>query len=75
MTINAIEVRERPSQTRGIRLLGEQDGVDVFWTVTSSFAEKKAKAVLIPIAKGQINTENELSNVANKYLFCETLSN
>lgn len=52
ITIKSVEIEEIPSQTRGIRLLGEKDGVDVFWTVTSSLTEKKAKAVLIPIVKG-----------------------
>ncbi|WP_121665853.1 AAA family ATPase [Mesonia aquimarina] len=31
-----------------------------------------AKEDLIPIAKGQIQTENELSKTANKVLFCDT---
>jgi len=39
------------------------------WDRTQTVCEKED---LIPIAKGQINTENELSNVANKYLFCDT---
>lgn len=69
MTINAIEVGEIPSQTRGIRLLGEQDGVDIFWTVTSSFAEKKAKAVLIPIAKGLMGYRIPLVANNKKNLF------
>ncbi|MGB1291039.1 MAG: hypothetical protein ACPG5Z_02845 [Pseudoalteromonas sp.] len=52
ITIKPIEIDKIPSQTRAIRLLGEQDGIDVFWTVTSPSSEKRAKAILIPLVKG-----------------------
>lgn len=39
------------------------------WDRTKQVCEKKD---LIPIAEGQINSENELSPIANKLLFCDT---
>jgi HTH-type transcriptional repressor of NAD biosynthesis genes len=39
------------------------------WDKSQTVCEKND---LIPIAKGQLNSENELAQVANKYLFCDT---
>ena len=39
------------------------------WDKTKTVCETKD---LIPIAEGQINTENELAQTANKILFCDT---
>jgi hypothetical protein len=41
-----------PTQNRAIRLLGDKDGIDVFWSVTSDEREKQALAIRIPIVKG-----------------------
>ena len=41
-----------PTQKRAIRLLGKDNGIDVFWSVTSSEREKLARAIRIPLVKG-----------------------
>ena len=45
-------VENIPTQSRAIRLLGDKNGIDVFWSVTSDEREKQALAVRIPIVKG-----------------------
>ncbi|RXE94697.1 substrate-binding periplasmic protein [Pseudoalteromonas phenolica] len=45
-------VKNIPTQNRAIRLLGAENGIDVFWSVTSDEREKQALAVRIPIVKG-----------------------
>lgn len=45
-------VENIPTQNRAIRLLGDKNGIDVFWSVTSDEREKQALAVRIPIVKG-----------------------
>ena len=45
-------VKNVPSQTRAIRLLGKENGIDLSWHVTNYDLEEQAKAVLIPIDKG-----------------------
>lgn len=45
-------VNNVPSQTRAIRLLGKENGLDLSWHVTNYDLEEQAKAVLIPIDKG-----------------------
>ncbi|MCF2860328.1 transporter substrate-binding domain-containing protein [Pseudoalteromonas sp. SMS1] len=41
-----------PTQSRAIRLLGKENGIDIFWSVTSSRRENMARAVRFPIVKG-----------------------
>ncbi|TMP33396.1 transporter substrate-binding domain-containing protein [Pseudoalteromonas rubra] len=41
-----------PTQTRAVRLLGKQSGIDVFWSVTSKEREQQALAIRIPLVKG-----------------------
>ncbi|MFY8298002.1 substrate-binding periplasmic protein [Pseudoalteromonas sp. SS15] len=45
-------VENIPTQNRAIRLLGDKNGIDVFWSVTSDEREKQALAVRVPIVKG-----------------------
>ncbi|MBE0367248.1 substrate-binding periplasmic protein [Pseudoalteromonas aurantia] len=45
-------VNDIPTQKRAIRLLGKDNGIDVFWSVTSSKREKLARAIRIPLVKG-----------------------
>ena len=45
-------VENIPTQSRAIRLLGDKNGIDVFWSVTSDEREKQALAVRVPIVKG-----------------------
>ena len=45
-------VYDIPTQKRAIRLLGKDNGIDVFWSVTSSKREKLARAIRIPLVKG-----------------------
>lgn len=41
-----------PTQTRAVRLLGKQSGIDVFWSVTSEEREQQALPIRIPLVKG-----------------------
>ncbi|NMR25280.1 transporter substrate-binding domain-containing protein [Pseudoalteromonas sp. NEC-BIFX-2020_015] len=63
------EIGSIPTQTRAIRLLGEKNGIDVFWGATSSTWEKQAKAILIPIDKGLLGYRIPLVNIKDKELF------
>ncbi|MFY8325922.1 hypothetical protein [Pseudoalteromonas sp. ZZD1] len=69
ITINMQPVDNIPSQTRAIRLLGTEKGIDVVWKVTNSESEKKAKAILIPIVKGLLGYRIPLVHINNKELF------
>ena len=71
ITIVPVEVPSIPSQTRAIRLLGDKNGIDVFWGVTSAKWEKQAKAILIPIDKGLLGYRIPLVHVSNKNMFAE----
>ena len=71
ITLVANEVANIPSQSRAIRLLGEKNGIDVFWGATSTEWEKHAKAILIPIDKGLLGYRIPVVHVSNKDLFAE----
>ena len=45
-------VNNIPTQDRAIRLLGDKNGIDLLWSVTSYEREKQAMAIRIPIVKG-----------------------
>lgn len=64
-----IEVGNIPTQSRALRLLGKEHGIDVFWGVTSSAREKAARAVLIPITKGLLGYRIPSITVKNAQLF------
>lgn len=67
--VEFIKVAKIPTQSRALRLLGEENGIDVFWGMTSSEREKIAKAVLIPIDKGLLGYRIPCIAVKNSALF------
>ncbi|BDF94739.1 hypothetical protein KAN5_15770 [Pseudoalteromonas sp. KAN5] len=71
VTLVPTEVQNIPSQSRAIRLLGDKNGIDVFWGVTSPDWEKQAKAVLIPIDKGLLGYRIPLVHVSHKDMFAQ----
>lgn len=67
--VDFIEVGNIPTQSRALRLLGKEHGIDVFWGATSSEREKTAKAVLIPIDKGLLGYRIPWVTAKNAHLF------
>lgn len=63
------KVPDIPSQSRAIRLLGKENGIDVFWGVTSSEWETQAKAILIPIDKGLLGYRIPVVHISHKDMF------
>ena len=71
ITMVPSEVPDIPSQSRAIRLLGEKNGIDVFWGATSSEWENQAKAILIPIDRGLLGYRIPVVHISHKDMFAE----
>jgi hypothetical protein len=57
------------SQTRAVRLLGDENGIDLSWHVTSKQLEQQAHAVLIPLDKGLLGYRIALVAEKNRAIF------
>ncbi|KZN50201.1 transporter substrate-binding domain-containing protein [Pseudoalteromonas luteoviolacea] len=60
-----------PTQSRAIRLLGKDNGIDIFWSVTSSERENIARAVRVPIVKGLLGYRILVINEENQEKFSQ----
>ncbi|KZN32690.1 transporter substrate-binding domain-containing protein [Pseudoalteromonas luteoviolacea] len=58
-----------PTQSRAIRLLGKENGIDIFWSVTNSRRENMARAVRVPIVKGLLGYRILVINKDNQAKF------
>lgn len=58
-----------PSQTRAVRLLGDKNGIDLSWHLTSKSLEQQANAVLIPLDKGLLGYRVSIVTEKNRALF------
>ncbi|KZN65410.1 hypothetical protein N473_12840 [Pseudoalteromonas luteoviolacea CPMOR-1] len=62
-------IKNIPTQSRAIRLLGKENGIDIFWSVTSFERENMARAIRFPIVKGLLGYRILLINESQQRRF------
>ncbi|MDK1287534.1 transporter substrate-binding domain-containing protein [Pseudoalteromonas umbrosa] len=62
-------VKNIPTQSRAIRLLGKENGIDIFWSVTSFERENMARAIRLPIVRGLLGYRILLINESHQVRF------
>ncbi|MBQ4836443.1 transporter substrate-binding domain-containing protein [Pseudoalteromonas luteoviolacea] len=62
-------IKNIPTQSRAIRLLGKDNGIDIFWSVTSFERENIARAIRVPIVKGLLGYRILLIDQSQQHRF------